>query len=86
MANFIPPANGASQGNYFLAKIPKMAVFEAKRVNKNYGGTQTCKLFLKWFPFLNSRGMKLKILEKRFWGLAHDNSTIADLRQTRQIL
>ena len=30
MANFIPPANGASQGNYFLSKIPKMAVFEAK--------------------------------------------------------
>ena len=30
MANFIPPANGASQGNYFQAKIPKMAVFEAK--------------------------------------------------------
>ena len=30
MANFIPPANGMSQGNYFLAKIPKMAVFEAK--------------------------------------------------------
>ena len=30
MANVIPPANGASQGNYFLAKIPKMAVFEAK--------------------------------------------------------
>ena len=30
VANFIPPANGASQGNYFQAKIPKMAVFEAK--------------------------------------------------------
>ena len=30
MANFIPPANGASQGNYFLAKIPKIDVFEAK--------------------------------------------------------
>ena len=27
MANFIPPVNGASQGNYFLAK---MAVFRAK--------------------------------------------------------
>ena len=25
VANFIPPANDASQGNYFLAKIPKMA-------------------------------------------------------------
>ena len=30
MANFIPPVNGASQGNYFLAKVPKIAVFEAK--------------------------------------------------------
>ena len=30
VANFIPPANVASQGKYFLAKIPKMAVFEAK--------------------------------------------------------
>ena len=29
MANFIPPANGAINGNYFQAKIPKMAVFEA---------------------------------------------------------
>ena len=25
VANFIPPANGASQGNYFQAKIQKMA-------------------------------------------------------------
>ena len=30
VANFVPPVNGASQGSYFLAKIPKMAVFEAK--------------------------------------------------------
>ena len=30
VSNFIPPANGASQGNYFQANIPKMAVFEAK--------------------------------------------------------
>ena len=27
VANFIPPWNGASQGNYFLAKIPKVALF-----------------------------------------------------------
>ena len=27
VANFIPPANGASQGNYFQAKIQKMAKF-----------------------------------------------------------
>ena len=31
VANFIPPANGASQGNYFQAKIQKTAVFETKR-------------------------------------------------------
>ena len=30
MANFIPPVNGVSQGNYFLTIIPKMAVFDAK--------------------------------------------------------
>ena len=31
VANFIPPANGASQGNYFLPKnvIPKITVFDA---------------------------------------------------------
>ena len=43
MANFKPPANGASQGNFFQAKIPKMAVFEA---NRNCGSIQTCKLYL----------------------------------------
>ena len=31
VANFIPPANGESQGNYFQAKIPKIAVFDAKK-------------------------------------------------------
>ena len=30
VGNFIPPANGASLGNYFQAKIKKMAVIEAK--------------------------------------------------------
>ena len=30
MANFIPPANGVSQGNYFLPKSLKLAVFEEK--------------------------------------------------------
>ena len=36
VANFIPPGNGASQGNYFLPKShklvngSKLAVFEAK--------------------------------------------------------
>ena len=31
MANFITPANGASQGNYFQANIPKMADVYRKR-------------------------------------------------------
>ena len=30
MANFIPPANGTSQGNYFLPKSHKLAVLEEK--------------------------------------------------------
>ena len=30
VANFIPLTNGASQGNFFQARIPKMAVFDAK--------------------------------------------------------
>ena len=30
MANFIPLANGASQGKYFLPKSHKLAVFEEK--------------------------------------------------------
>ena len=45
MANFIPPANGASQGNYFLPKSHKSAVFE-KQAYKNSSGSQKCKLFL----------------------------------------
>ena len=30
VANFITPANGVSQGNYFLPKSQKLAVFESK--------------------------------------------------------
>ena len=30
MANCIPPANGASQGNYFLPKSNKLVVLEEK--------------------------------------------------------
>ena len=30
LANFIPPGNGASQGNYFLSKSHKSAISEAK--------------------------------------------------------
>ena len=56
MANFIPPANGASQGNYFLANIPKMAFLRQKQANRNCGGTQTCKLFFMVLIFLLIRG------------------------------
>ena len=33
VANFIPPANGASQGKYFLPKSHKSAVFEVKIIS-----------------------------------------------------
>ena len=46
MANFIPPEDGLSQGNYFLANFPKMAVFEAKT------GLQK----LRWHPKLQRGG------------------------------
>ena len=36
MANFIPPANGASQGNYFQAEIPKMAFFNTIRLGVDF--------------------------------------------------
>ena len=49
MANFIPPANLASQDNYFLPKSQKLAVFEEKQAYKNSSGSQSCKLFSKWF-------------------------------------
>ena len=45
-------------------KFQKWLFLRQKRVNKNCGGTQTCKLFFKWFPFLNLYWMKLKTLEK----------------------
>ena len=43
-----PPLNGASQGNYFLPKWHKLAVFEEKQAYKNSSGSQTCKLFFKF--------------------------------------
>ena len=39
MANFIPLANGASQGNYFLPKSHKLAVFGEKKAYKNISGS-----------------------------------------------
>ena len=36
MANFIPPANGASQGNYILPKSHKLAFFEGKQIFGQY--------------------------------------------------
>ena len=38
VANFIPPANGASQANYFLPKSHKLAVFKEKQAYKNSSG------------------------------------------------
>ena len=48
-ANFIPLANGASQGNYFQAKIQKMAVFEAKTGYQKLRWHPNLQFFLKWF-------------------------------------
>ena len=55
VANFIPPANGASQGNYFLPKSHKLAVFEEKWAYKNSSGSHACKF---WFC-LDERSNKL---------------------------
>ena len=49
VANFIPPANGASQGNYFLAKIPKMDVFEAKTGKQELGRQPNLQTFFELF-------------------------------------
>ena len=48
----MPPANGASKGNYFQAK---MAVFEAKTgLTKTAAAPKRAKLFCNGFPLLNS--------------------------------
>ena len=47
VANFIPPGNGAIQGNYFLPKSQKLAVFEEMQAYKNSSGNQSCKLFFQ---------------------------------------
>ena len=44
-ANFIPPANGASQGYYFLPKSHKLVIFEAKMsLQKKFQGDQTAEI------------------------------------------
>ena len=51
MANFVPPANGASQGNYFLAKIPLEKWFRGlahnKRIIANLTRVCVCGFFLQ---------------------------------------
>ena len=56
MTNFRPPANGASQGNYFLPKSHKLAVFEEKHAYKNSSGSQRRKLFSIGFWFRLMKG------------------------------
>ena len=55
-----PPANGASQGNYFLPKSHKLAVFEEKNrkkcAHKISSGSKTCKLFSIGFWFWLDEG------------------------------
>ena len=62
-------------------KFQKWLLLIQKQANRNCGGTQTCKLFLKWSWFFYSRGMKLKNLKIRFWRPAHVKRIIADLVQ-----
>ena len=46
MANFIPPANGASQGSYNLPKSHKLAVFKEKnRLTKTALAAKRAKFF-----------------------------------------
>ena len=48
MGNFIPPCEWGElgcQGNYFLPKSHKLAVFDEKWGYKNSSGSPTCKLF-----------------------------------------
>ena len=44
VANSYPPANGASQGNYFLPKSKKLAVFE-KRLTKTALAAKVANFF-----------------------------------------
>ena len=63
MANFIPPANGASQGNYFQAKISKMAVFEAKtglQKLRRHPIVQTFFEMVSIFEFMRDEAKKFK--------------------------
>ena len=65
MVNFIPPANGAVQGNNLLAKSHKLGVFE-KKAYINSSGSQTCKLFSNGFWFwLDERSNNLLFWECR---------------------
>ena len=48
LTNFIPPANGASQGNYFLPKSHKSAVFE-KRLRKTALAVKVANFFSNGF-------------------------------------
>ena len=50
MANFITPANGVSQGNYFLPKSQKLAVFE-KRLTKTALAAKVANFFSNGFWF-----------------------------------
>ena len=50
MANFIPPANGASQGTYFLPKSHKLAVFE-KKLTKTVLAAKVANFFANGFWF-----------------------------------
>ena len=81
MANFIPPVNGASQGNYFLPKSNKLAVFEEKQAYKNSSESQSCKLFSNGFWFwLEEKQLwqpKLQPFLKGFWFWLEERSVLS---------
>ena len=51
MANFILPANGVSQGNYFLPKSHKLAVFKKKQAYKTALAAKVANFFSNGFWF-----------------------------------
>ena len=82
MANFILPANGMSQGNYFLAIIPKMAVFDSKMGLLKLRRQPNLQTFFEMVSIFEFKRDEAKNFRKQFWGLAHKTRIIANLPKT----
>ena len=52
VANFIPPANGASQGDYFLTKNKKLAALKQKNSLTKTALAANSAIFFTWFLVL----------------------------------